>query len=290
MAFQARVRAWLAKLAEIANSLKDGRLSAASRTKLQAEMKAVKAKKPSHFEHLEVATAYHIIQGYNSTRPEALHLNDVKQWHQALEAGPLTNAKRGGKPKGKRPARATNAASASGASADPPKRIRGTTFSRQADGDVAWPPSRLVGKHRLGWHETGTKNTHCDYPLCNEVEKTCTRAPSSSADASTPRRAAMPPPYPRSRAPGSATSADSSRARTPSPAPSDTSSTCSTASMRGSVAKMFCRDCYDASNSRPMSLHAECWNLWHGLCDACVDACVYHGTSASHPSPPTGAG
>ena len=162
MAFQARVRAWLAKLAEIANSLKDGRLSAASRTKLQAEMKAVKAKKPSHFEHLEVAAAYHIIKGYNSIRPEALHLNDVKQWRRALEAGPLTNAKRGGKPKGKRPAPASNAASASAASADPPKRIRGTMFSRQADGDVAWPPRISARRQAPPWL---ARDGHEEYPL-----------------------------------------------------------------------------------------------------------------------------
>jgi len=30
-------------------------------------------------------------------------------------------------------------------------------------------------------------------------------------------------------------------------------------------------DCYDPSNTRPMNFHAECWNLWHGLCVDCDD-------------------
>lgn len=199
-------------------------------------------------------------------RPAALHLTaSVRQWRKALEAGPLTNAKRGGKAKGKRTmaaaaaATADAAADASSAPAETPKKFRASMYSRVPDGDVPWPSCRLnrgMG-HRLGWHGTGSRNTYCDYPLCNSVEKTCTRAAVSPADA-----ANMPPPPPRFS--GASSTAGSSRA--PSPAPSDASSACSTASTRGAIAKTFCMDCYDPSGTRPMNLHAECWCLWHGLC------------------------
>ena len=206
-------------------------------------------------------------------RPAALHIADVRQWRKALEAGPLTNAKRGGKAKGKRPASPAKGASSS--VSDAPKKIsRASAYSKDPKGEVAWPPSRCVGRHRLGWHETGSRNTKCDYPCCLEVDKTIDKkddGSSTPAGPSTPRGRAMPPPPPRSGgscSTGAGASATSSRA--PSPAPSETSSTCSTASTRGhGVTKMYCLDCYDPSNARPMNFHAECWNLWHGRCDEC---------------------
>ena len=206
-------------------------------------------------------------------RPAALHLTDIKQWRKALAAGPLTNAVRGGKPKGKRSASPAKGAPSAGASTEPeaPRKVlRAAMYSPKPDGPVPWPPTRLRGSHRLGWHPTGSRSTNCDYPGCCDVEKTCDNKEKMQAGsaggrstASTPDRTTMPPPPPRSSGGGSSSS------RAPSPTPSDASSCCSTTSTRGGVTKMYCKDCYDPSDTRPMNFHAECWNLWHSLCDEC---------------------
>lgn len=217
-------------------------------------------------------------QAYNSTRPADVHLTDVKQWRQALQYGPLSNAKRGGKAKGsKRSVSPVKEGVAGPSSAgEGPKRVRGTLYSKAPDGDVPWPPMRLTGRHPIGWHEKGVKNTYCDYPGCNALEKTCTRdSAGGAAAATTPRPPMMPPPAARGKGGSKGaqkTPSTGGSARAPSPTPSDTSSTCSTASQRGTVAKMYCKACRDASNSRPMNFHAECYNAWHELeCDVCDD-------------------
>lgn len=274
MAYQARLIAHAAKVAEISKKLDDGRLSVASRKKLQDEMNAVKKAKPKHFDHLETAAAYHILKGYNSSRPAALHVTDVRQWRKVIAVGPLTNAMRGGKAKSKRSAPAAPAGDASAATAAPAeempakKILRAAVYSKAPDGEVPWPSSRLAGSHRLGWHPKGSRSTRCDHPGCSEIEKTAT-APSEtqSSTASSPRRAAMPPPPPRTG--GRSTGGSSATSRAPSPTPSDASSSCSTASTSRTVTKMYCMDCYDPSNTRTMNFHAECWNIWHGLCDQC---------------------
>ena len=202
--------------------------------------------------------------------PAANHLTDAKQdWRRALDGGPLTNANRGGKAKAKKRPISPAKGAASASSQAPPKYIRGTQYSKDKDGPVPWPPARLVRRCRLGWHPPGSANKLCDHPNCREIAKTVDAAKSSwdSTPAKSPRAQAMPPPPPRS---GSSAGTSS---RAPSPAPSDASSTTSTVtgSSRGTATKMFCKDCYDASNSRPMNFHAECFNDWHGteLCPTC---------------------
>ena len=205
-------------------------------------------------------------------RPVALHLTDVKQWRQALQHGPLTNAKRGVKAKAKRaasPAKggaSSDAGSSSSTVAPPKKIVRGTMYAKKPDGEPPWPPMRLNGRHPIGWHESGSRNTLCDYPCCNDLKKASERKPAGESGTSTPKPGSMPPPPPRGKKTPSAGGSD----RAPSPAPSDASSNASTASTRGGATKMFCKTCYDASNSRPMNFHAECWNAWHGL-DECVE-------------------
>ena len=181
-------------------------------------------------------------------RPEALHLTDVKQWRKALLAGALTNAVRGGKAKSKRPMSPAKDASSAAAMEDPPKKIlRAALYSSDPNGQVPWPPSRLRCPRAMGWHKKGSRSTYCDYPLCALVSKTATSAADDSEGVS---------------APGGSSAASS---RCPSPAPSNASSSWSTGLARGGVTKLYCLDCYDPSNTRPMNFHAECWNLWHGL-------------------------
>ena len=155
--------------------------------------------------------------------------------------------------------------------------MRAALYSKDPKGDIPWPPMRSMGRHPIAWHETGSKNTHCDYPGCADLEKTCTRQPAGGAGAaSTPKPPRMPPPPSRGKGKGKGAEAQTpstgGSARAPSPAPSDASSTCSTATTRGTATKMYCKACYDASNSRCMNFHAECWNAWHELeCDTCED-------------------
>ena len=224
-----------------------------------------------------IAVAVVRSQGYNAVRPAALHLTSVNQWRRALEAGPLTCAKRGGKEKakGKRVPSSSAAAGGSETAEEATKRVRGAKYSPAPDGEVPWPPSRLNFQHRPASHPPGSNNTFCDYPLCFERARKDAVAGLKSLQAAggvaSPRSAAMPPPPPRTQGRDTGSSSATGRA---SPAPSNASSTSTTASGRNPATKMFCKDCYDPTGSRPMNFHPECWCAWHGLNDDdAMDVC-----------------
>ena len=145
----------------------------------------------------------------------------------------------------------------------------------QKRGPGALPLSRAPWPHPRPRHAPtapqprpllAARNKHCDFPLCNVGKED---DEGGEAEVATPSQISMPPPPPRSSQPS--TGGSSFAPRAPSPAPSNASSTSTTAStVRGRAqTKIFCKDCYDASNTRPMNFHAPCWNAWHGLCAEC---------------------
>ena len=101
-----------------------------------------------------------------------------------------------------------------------------------------WPASRLTGKHRLGYHESGVNR--CDLPGCN-----LRRAPT---------QAKQPKSGPGSR--GGKAGQSSGRV---SPIPMEQEG-------KAGNTKLFCQDCFDLDGVRPMNFHPQCWNKWHYEC------------------------
>ena len=140
--------------------------------------------------------------------------------------------------------------------------------------------------HGIGWHGTGG-NHFCDYPGCrirstvndkplpaasSSKKKAAkhggTATPGGSAAASSKSTPASLPSGYTVRPMLPTTKGKATAPRDPSPAPSDASSN---GSERGGRVKMFCLECYDASNARPMNFHADCWNKWHSIdCITCT--------------------
>ena len=251
-------------IAEIDDELSRPRLAASHKQELAAKKKKALQSKWSHFDWIEDIAGYHVICAYNHSRPEDRHLTSTRQWRRALEGGPRTNAKK------KRSSPRVQPTAAAGGSQSK-KRGRATFYSRQSNGEVAWPTERLVGKHRLGWHDLGG-NHFCDHPQCTLKHKQGAKV-----------QAATPTPAGNKAAKGSG-SIVTPLANLPSgltcrptlpkgkgKAPSDAGSDESCGSARAGRTKLFCFDCYDPSGTRCMNFHVDCWNRWHGLCHEVVD-------------------
>ena len=231
-------------------------------------------------------------QAYNYTAPAALQLDDPRQWRKALEAGPRSNAKSSKRPKARAAQRTsprpkTQADSAASASMAGTKRVRATMYRIDPnDPDLPWPPSRHTGYHRLAEHTDGGKHL-CDYPGCSVDNKAGSKALKTPAAAGRGGKGGrgrgrghasfMSPPSGRGRGSGSSLPPGlTARPQIPSTAarPARDSSPAGSASSDGSQAgrsrtKLFCMDCYDPSNTRPMNFHPECWTKWH--CPQCAD-------------------
>jgi hypothetical protein len=279
-------------VARLDDLLAKPRLAAARKQELDKAVLVVKRGKVSHFDFIEDVVAYHIMkvvpqrfayysravhevttvapslacaQGYNTMRPPDLQISSTRQWRVILEMGPLTNAKRGKKKQRTSPRGKSKAGSDAEAMPPPPprnskKRVRASKYSIEKTGDVPWPTARLTGRHRLGHHEKGSKNTYCDYPGC-EVNAFSSNAPTQGAEGlTTPTGAASSKARKASRSSGTGASRD--------PSPAGSQDSVASSSKAGAV-KIFCRDCFDPTNTRPMNFHADCWNMWHGLCDEC---------------------
>eukprot|EP00966_Prymnesium_polylepis_P149091 3444755-Prymnesium_polylepis.2 len=126
------------------------------------------------------------------------------------------------------------------------KRKRGANVRELAD----LPPERLIGRHRLGFHlDSKTKVHRCDWPFCTvHIE----RAADKEAKKDKRRRAPSPSPL------------MGTRGNSPvPPSPSDPKDRARTT--------LYCKDCWESTGTRQINLHAECWNLWHGLeeCQPC---------------------
>ena len=158
-----------------------------------------------------------------------------------------------------------------------PERRRVTMWRQQPM--LTWPATRLVGRHRVGWHGSGSGVHKCDFPGCRTIRSWVQQSGGAQGGARGARggrgrgrgrgrdgAAALSTPLPagltlRPMVTGTG--------RDPSPAPSDASDM----SQGGAgKTKMYCMDCYDPSNRRPMNFHARCWNEWHGLCLPASDA------------------
>jgi hypothetical protein len=256
---------WNADLAELERKLAAPRLAARNKAALQAEKQALYRKEVSHFDFLEAVCGYHIIMAYNSRHEPADHLTSPTQWRTAIAGGPLTNAKT--KRASQRKKARTNAAGAASSSvpagdpAQAQRRVRGGKYSKDPDGDVPWPASRMwnAGKHNVG---TPGSNNYCDYPRCPSLRRLDFGTPQQPAAAATTplgRGLTARPVLP----PGSRKRAVDPRA--PSPAGSDSSTASDT--IRASRCKICCLNCFDPAGKRPMNFHEECWNKWHGLCE-----------------------
>lgn len=207
------------------------------------------------------------------------------QWRTVVAYGRLTNAKRvalkeAGKSKASRsPARrgqsgeaSSSAAGSSAAQGEQQGEQRGRKrasragrYSAEPKGPVPWPAARLVGKHRLGWNDTGSA-TYCDYPLCNIVNaswvpQAMPPPPPKQPAASKRKKSTVGPPTLAALA-----AADDSDVCPPAGSQSDAASESSRASNRLQTrTKIFCKDCLDANQVRCMNFHADCYNKWHGF-------------------------
>jgi hypothetical protein len=210
-------------------------------------------------------------------------LEDPAQWRTALSVGPLSNAQRGGKKK-------KSKASAVGASAEDDdegagggeqsgagssgqkKRGRARPYSVEPDGkdgQPAWPSYRLVGKHRVGWHADSKSQHFCDYPGCDLVHTSYVAKQPKAAPAAGGGRGKGKGSGGRGKGKASAPASGIGRRDDDDDAVSEAGSVGSTGSQGRSRTKLYCLDCYDANNNRPMNFHADCWNRWHGLCPPC---------------------
>ena len=264
---------WLQRMQEAEEAISRSR-SAEEKKALEEKRKLLNRKEPNHYDFLEACAVYHVMKAYNSTRPAALHVNSTRGWRTVFVR--LTNAKRDAKPRRTSPRAApqVNGGAGSSANGGSQKRVRASKYSATPDGDTPWPASRVTaGAHALGRHGQGGKH-RCDYPGCriiftNQGDASLVAAPPQAAkggkkkapkasDSSTPSGPGLPPglttrpTLPVSQGRGTA-------ARSPSPAPSDGS----TSSQPTGIVKLFCLECHDPSNMRPMNFHEDCWNRWH---------------------------
>ena len=280
--FKACRRRWLQRTSEVKEAIERAR-SEDLKKELEGKKKELSRKEPNHFDCLEDCAVYHVMKAYNSTRPAEAHVTSTREWRKVMVR--LTNAKRDAKPRrvsprGPKPSRD---ASASESSTGSKKRVRAKKYSDKPDGEVPWPASRKTpGAHRIGWHGTGGGDHFCDFPGCRTVNARNGIQPGPAAKKAAKGGAAGA--MPSGVAAGAAGStlftlpkgftvrpvvpkAKASRAASPTP-----SDAISNASQRAGRCKMYCLDCYDASNARQMNFHADCWNAWHALChEACDD-------------------
>jgi hypothetical protein len=269
----------------IQTELQGARLAEALKAKLKDELLSLKKRELSHFDFLEKVAAYHMMRGYNSMVGSMKQIESPDQWRTVVAYGRLTNAKRvalkeAGKSKASRsPARrgqsgeaSSSAAGSSAAQGEQQGEQRGRKrasragrYSAEPKGPVPWPAARLVGKHRLGWNDTGSA-TYCDYPLCNIVNaswvpQAMPPPPPKQPAASKRKKSTVGPPTLAALA-----AADDSDVCPPAGSQSDAASESSRASNRLQTrTKIFCKDCLDANQVRCMNFHADCYNKWHGF-------------------------
>lgn len=200
------------------------RLAPAAKAALLQEKKQFTQSVKSHFDFIEDICAYHFIMGYNSAmKPQPLL--QFSEWRLALPNARRTNS-----------TRATGKNSADKSSAG---RKRGKPWGEDPE---SWPPERLSGVHKLGWHFGG--DHHCDFPMCNYKNASYVK---------TPR-------------PLSGRGSRSGRmSRTPSPLGLIALDSGSSSDRRTGRTKLFCMNCMDSGDKRNMNFHPDCWNRWHGL-------------------------
>ena len=236
---------------------------------LQQTLKQLERDTISHFDFLESAAGYHIVEAHNSLFPTT-PLNSM-EWRKALEQmGRRSNAQL----RLNRKARVL-------AGAGPP-RVRGNKWPSD---ESQWPAERLTGQHQLAMHPSGQH--FCDLPGCllqhssfsggggggsggdsgggsSSTTKKQKGTPKPATRSQTPKKPPKPATRSQSAPPSRRTHfGDVSGRATPESGRASPFFEVTGEKAKGGKTRLFCKCCFDPDDKRCMNFHPECWNKWH---------------------------